>query len=258
MKIAVAGGTGTVGRHVVEAGRAGGHDVVVLSRAGGIDLRDAQSEAALGAALSGVDVIVDTTDPHSLVRRSATAFFEEVAGRLQRIGAAQGVGRVVTLSIVGVDRVPGFGYYEAKQRHEAVSLAGPLSATVLRATQFHEFPAQILRATRRGPLAFMMMMRTQPIAARTVGEQLVRVATNESPDGSILQIAGPEPASLVSLARRYLRRRGRKTLVVPFSIPGPPGRALRRGAVLPTDDVPRLGPTFDEWLESPDSFAADR
>ncbi len=38
MRIVVAGGTGTVGRHTVEAVRAAGHDAVVLSRSRGVDL----------------------------------------------------------------------------------------------------------------------------------------------------------------------------------------------------------------------------
>ncbi len=258
MKIAVAGGTGTVGRYVVEAGRQAGHEVVVLSRSQGIDLRDPASEGALGHALEGVRVIVDTTDPHSLSRRPATAFFEEVAGRLQRVGADRGVDQVVTLSIVGVDRVPGLGYYEAKQRHEAVSRSGPLPATVVRATQFHEFPSQILRTTRHGPFALMMAMRTQPIAARTVGRFLLDTAIRPSgaPDAQPLQIAGPEPASLVALARRYLKSSGHTTFVVPFPLPGAGGRALRRGAVLPDTDVPCLGPTFSEWLATPDAHPA--
>ena len=38
MRIAVAGGTGVVGRHAVEAARAAGHEVVVLSRSSGADV----------------------------------------------------------------------------------------------------------------------------------------------------------------------------------------------------------------------------
>jgi uncharacterized protein YbjT (DUF2867 family) len=257
MKIAVAGGTGTVGQYVVEAGRAAGHNMVILSRAEGFDLRDPASEAGLGLALSGADVIIDTTDPHTLARRAATAFFEEIAERLQRIGSQHDVSRVVTLSIVGVDRVAGFGYYEAKQRHEAVTLAGPLPATIVRATQFHEFPAQLLRSTRHGPLSFMMVMRTQPIAARTVGHYLFDIATRDVPDAQVVQIAGPEPTSLVTLARQYLHRRGRRSFVIPFPLPGSAGRAMRRGAVLPSEDVPRLGPIFTDWLQSPDAIAID-
>lgn len=258
MKIAVAGGTGTVGRYVVEAGAAAGHEMVVLSRREGVDLRRPDAEDALHRALEGVGAIVDTTDPHTLARRPATAFFEEVSGRLQRSGARGGISRLVTLSIVGVDRVPNWGYYQAKQRHEAVSLAGPVPSTVVRATQFHEFPAQILRATRHGPLAFMMVMRTQPIAARTVGRFLLETATAAGfSNGRVLQIAGPHPADLLTLARSYLDRRGHKSLVVPVPLPGAAGRAVRRGAVLPTDDVPRLGPTFAEWLGSADALAVD-
>jgi nucleoside-diphosphate-sugar epimerase len=39
MRIAVAGGTGTVGRHVVAHAQNAGHDVVVLSRSRGVDVR---------------------------------------------------------------------------------------------------------------------------------------------------------------------------------------------------------------------------
>ena len=38
MRIAVAGGTGTVGRHVVAIARERGHHAVSLSRAEGVDL----------------------------------------------------------------------------------------------------------------------------------------------------------------------------------------------------------------------------
>ena len=39
MRIAVAGGTGMVGKYVVEAVTGAGHDAVVLSRSRGVDLR---------------------------------------------------------------------------------------------------------------------------------------------------------------------------------------------------------------------------
>ena len=39
MRIAVAGGTGMVGKYVVEAITGAGHEAVVLSRSRGVDLR---------------------------------------------------------------------------------------------------------------------------------------------------------------------------------------------------------------------------
>lgn len=204
-------------------------------------------------------MIIDVTNPPTLARRRATAFFEDVTGRLQRVGAAEGVKHMVALSIVGVDRVPGFGYYEAKLRHEQVALAGPIPATIVRATQFHEFPAEILRATRRGPVALMLAMRSQPVAARTVGEYLLDTAATfaKRTGGAVFEIAGPEAVSLVPLARRYLRHRGRRVVVIPLPLPGAAGKALRTGAVLPSVGVRTAGPTFDQWLTSEDAGPPD-
>ena len=256
MKLAVAGGTGTVGRYVVEEGRAAGHQLTVLSRSTGFDLSDDGVEPALRRALEGVDALIDTTDPHTIARKSATVFFEGVTRRLQAVGSASGVLRLVTLSIVGIDRVPGWGYYLAKQRQEQVAREGPIPVTVVRATQFHEFPGEILRTTRFGPLALMMRMRTQPIAARTVAQHLVEAAADPSVDaGTTLQIAGPTTYELVDLARRFLARRGARALVVPLHLPGAAGRAFRGGAVLPTPGVPTVGPTFDQWLDSEDALS---
>ena len=58
MKIAVAGGTGTVGRHVVSVARDRGHQVVSLSRADGVDLVTGRGldEALRGAILPGQQV----------------------------------------------------------------------------------------------------------------------------------------------------------------------------------------------------------
>ena len=55
-KIAVAGATGRVGRHVVDVLTAGGHDVVAMSRSGGVDVVTGDG---LAEALAGVQCIVD-------------------------------------------------------------------------------------------------------------------------------------------------------------------------------------------------------
>ena len=87
MRIAVAGGTGTVGRYVVEAGRQAGHDLRTLSRRSGVDVCTGDG---LWKALQGVDVVIDTTNAGTTQRAKATMFFTEVARQLQTAAEAQG------------------------------------------------------------------------------------------------------------------------------------------------------------------------
>jgi uncharacterized protein YbjT (DUF2867 family) len=247
MRIAVAGGTGAVGKYVVEAARQAGHEVVSISRRSGVDVR---TGAGLAESLQGVEVIIDTTNAGTTKRAEATAFFTEVAGQLQAKGAAQGVSRLVVLSIVGLERVPGFGYYEAKLAQEAAFIAGPLPVSLVRATQFHEFPAQVLSRAGLGPLSLVPIMRIQPVAARAVGEALVAIAAE--PTTTTVEVAGPEVEDLVSLARAIVRTRQTRKMVVPLPVPGRAGKAMRTGGQLPSPGAHIIGPTFAQWLEGGD------
>ena len=248
MRLAVAGGTGTVGRYVVEAARGRGHEVVVLSRSAGVDLA---TGAGLAAAVDGVEAIVDASNPPTTARQAATAYFTTATGHLHEAGRRAGARHLVVLSIVGVDRVPGFGYYQAKVAHEAAALAGPLPATVLRATQFHEFPGQILHRTRKGPVAPVPRMRVRPVAARTVGEALAVLAEGPAA-GAVGELAGPAEDDLVAMARSFADRRGLRVHVVPVPVPGRAGRAMREGALLPSAAARLEGPTFAAWLTGED------
>ena len=59
--------------------------------------------------------------------------------------------------------------YTAKLRQEGIALGGPIPATVVRATQFHEFAVQILRRTRRDDGARAEHARGS-VAARSAAE----------------------------------------------------------------------------------------
>src|SRR6266540_5069117 len=109
-KIAVAGATGRVGRHVVDALEAEGHDVVAISRSRGVDLITGEG---LDEALAGVEVVVDTATGPSPDQQAATEFFTTASRNLQEVGERAGVRRVVVVSIIGADRFSG-GYNAAK------------------------------------------------------------------------------------------------------------------------------------------------
>ena len=242
MRVAVAGGTGLVGRHVVAALRGAGHDPVVLARSCGVDLT---AGTGLNQALTGVDVVVDVSNVFTASRRASVAYFTASTQHLLDAGRRAGVGHHVALSIVGVDRVDA-GYYAGKLAQEQLVLAGPLPATVLRATQFHEFAGQLL-ARSQGPLAAVPRMRVQPVAAREVGQALVGIVLT-GPAGRAPDLAGPAEHELVDLARQVLRAHRSRRLVLPVRLPGRAGHAMASGALLPAGPGQRGQQTFAEWL----------
>lgn len=244
MRVAVAGGTGAVGRHVVDALQADGHEPVVLARSHGVDIR---TGLGLDDALAGVEAVIDVSNVTTVSRRASVQFFTAASTNLLAAGRRTGVGHHVALSIVGIDRVE-YGYYEGKRRQEELVLDGPVPASVLRATQFHEFPGQLL-VRAPGPVAPVPRMRMQPVAAREVAAALVECAAGP-PVGRAPDLGGPEEHDLVDLVRRLLKARGERRRVVPLWLPGAGARAMREGGLLVDASARRGSETFDEWLAS--------
>src|SRR6266508_6817812 len=253
-KIAVAGATGRVGRHVVDVLAAEGHDVVAISRSSGVDVVTGEG---LAEALAGVATVIDVATQPSPEQEAATAFFTAAARNLQEVGERAGVERIVVVSIIGIDRFTA-GYYAAKVAHERAMLSGPIPLRILRAAQFHEFVAQLVEWGRQGQVSYLPKMRTQLVAARTVAQALADLATapEEAPAAGsagapILEIAGPREESLVDMAILFAARRGIPVRIEGVSDLADPNRDLfENGALLPGPDATLAGPTFEEWLDS--------
>jgi uncharacterized protein YbjT (DUF2867 family) len=253
-KIAVAGATGRVGRHVVEVLQAEGHDVVPISRSGGVDVITGDG---LAEALAGVECVIDAATQPSPDQDAATAFFTTSARNLQQVGEKAGVQRILLISIVGVDKFTG-GFLAAKAAHEHALLAGPIPVQILRATQFHEFVAQMVEWGTQGDAIYVPRIRTQLVAARSVAEAAARLAdasgrTPRSDDGLITEIGGPREERLVDAARLLLSRRSEPLPVEEVSNPADPDNdLLESGALLPGPAATLAGPTFEEWLGTQD------
>jgi uncharacterized protein YbjT (DUF2867 family) len=244
-KIAVAGATGRVGRHVVDVLEAGGYDVVPISRADGVDVVTGEG---LAEALAGAGCIIDAATGNSPDRVEATRFFTAASRNLQDAGVRAGVERMVVVSIIGTDRFSD-GYNAAKAEHERLALAGPIPARILRAAQFHEFVAQLVDWGRQGDTSYVWKMRTQLVAARAVAEELVRMATDPIPGSPIREIAGPREESLVEAAKLLVARRGDDVRIEGVSAPGV-GDLYESDALLPGPGAVLAGPTFAEWLDA--------
>jgi len=243
-RIAVAGGTGVVGRQVVAELVRAGAEPVVLTRSAGVDLVTGRG---LASAIREVTAVIDVSNLSTQKRQASIDFFTTTTTRLLEAGERFGVRHHVALSVVGVDRVDS-GYYAGKRAQEQLVLSGPVPATILRATQFHEFAAQILALTR-GPIAPVPVMRIQPVAAREVATALVGLAVQEAV-GLAPELAGPQEHMLPVLARRLLRARGQRRFVLPLRGPVPVSRAVAGGALLPTGPGRRGAQSFDEWLSA--------
>lgn len=243
MRVAVAGGTGLVGRYVVTALDAAGHEAVVIARSAGVDLT---AGTGLDAALKRADAVIDVSNVVTSSRRAAVAFFETATTNLLDAGFRAGVRHHVILSIVGLERVD-LGYYEAKRRQEEIALASGRPVSILRATQFHEFAEQTLERFALGPLVVVPRMRTQPVAAREVADALVAMVAGPAV-GRAPELAGPQVHELPDLVRAVLQARGRRTRVLAFRLPGRAGTAMVDGGLLPTGDGPRGTQAFDDWL----------
>lgn len=244
MKIAVAGGTGVVGSVLVNQLRAAGHEPVVLARATGVDLLSGDGLVHL---LDGVEAVVDVTSTATTRGGPATEFFTRTTGNLLAAGYAAGVRHHVLLSIVGIDVTP-FGYYVGKLAQEHVVEDGKVPSTIVRATQFHEFAAQMVERAGLGPVVAVPQMRSAPIAVGEVAALLTRIASGV-PQGRVGDVRGPHEESVPAMTRRLLRKRGSRRVVIPVPLPGRAGKAMRSGALIPAEPGTTGTQTFDQWLE---------
>lgn len=244
MRIAVAGGTGTIGRRVAEELRARGHEVRVLSRGAPEYRVDLTTGEGLGRALEGCDVVVDAANSSS--SRLAAQILVEGSRRLLAAESAAGVGHHVCVSIVGCEKVP-LGYFRLKADQERVVEQGPVPWSIVRATQFHELVASTFASAGRMRMVPVPRARLQTIASSEVAGVVADVAEGVARRQRI-EVAGPEVADVRELARAWRSITGTRALLLPVPLPGELGQALRAGAL--TADRPDVRGTtpFATWL----------
>lgn len=242
-RILVAGGTGTVGRVAVAQLIAAGARVRVLSRgrhwpgaadaAGQVErvVGDVRTGAGLAGVLDGVDTVLACLDP---------------LDRLVPAAIAAGKPHVVSISIVGVDRVP-FRYYRGKLADERLLADSGLPWTVLRTTQFHDLIATALGVLAKSPLLPVPAgFSFQPIDVAAVGARLAELARGR-PAGRVADMGGPQVLPSTELARQYLAAAGKRRPVLPVPVPGRTARAFRSGYHLAPDNATATI-TFEQYL----------
>lgn len=244
--VLVTGGTGVLGRQLVDVLLGRGHEVRVLSRSahpaiasGAVAVQgDVRTGAGLEAATAQVDVVV-----HAATSPFRRAKSTEVDGTRNALDAAlaSGATHFLYVSIVGVDRIP-FPYYRAKWSAERVIEQSTGPWTIQRITQFHDLIDRFLgfRAfPRTTKLAF------QPIDVADASRRLAELV-EAGPQRRAEDVGGPEVLSIRDLRDQRRAVTGRRAMLVPTPAIGP----LRE-----FDDGHHLAPearygtkTWRQWL----------
>ena len=235
-EVLVTGGTGVLGRRVVERLGSTGIGARVLSRSGryGTYKGDLLTGEGLDLVVHGVDAIIHCA---SSPFRKAYQIDVEGTERLLEAPARAGVSHVVYISIVGIDLASSYPYYRTKLEAERVVEGSPVPHTILRATQFYDLVPGAIRFLNRLPV--MMVPKGflgQPIDAGEVADHLVELALSE-PAGRAQDIGGPEVRTLTDTVRGYFEVMGRRRKVFEVPLPGKTARAVREGALTCPDEA---------------------
>lgn len=256
----VFGGAGFIGRHVVQrlarhgfTVRIAGRDTEkaarlrVLGDVGQIEpvAASVTDEAAVARAVAGAEVVVNLVGilferrPGDFARIQA-----EGAGRVARLAAAAGAGRLVHLSAIGADGASESQYARTKAEGEAAVLAAFPAATILRPSVV--FGAEDQFFNRFAGLATMLPVmpvvrgetKFQPVYVGDVADAVMAALARDDSRGRIYELGGPRAMSMRQVLQFVLEHTRRCRPLVPL----PEGLVrfqARLGEMLPTPPLTR-------------------
>jgi uncharacterized protein YbjT (DUF2867 family) len=182
MKIVVIGGSGLIGKKLVNDLRQHGHEVVAASPSSGVNTLTGEG---LAEALAGAQVVIDVANSPSFEDKAVLEFFETAGRKLLDAEAAAGVGHHIALSVVGTDRLLASGYFRAKMAQENLIKSSKIPYTILRSTQFFEFVSGIAQSATDGQTVRLSPALVQPIVSDDVAAALADIAVEEPVNGTI-------------------------------------------------------------------------
>src|SRR5579863_2508958 len=239
--VLVTGGSGTLGRQVVNRLLNRHHRTRILTRQI-TPIVDDRVEVITGnlipgnglsEAVAGIDAIIHCAN---ISRTSPLQDSIEGTRSLIQAARSQGSPHLVYISIVGVDR-SAYPYYAAKRATEELIERGPLSWTILRTTQFHDFVLQLIRSFDADTLPVVSVpdgVRFQSIDVGEVAGRLVALV-EEGFAGYAPEMGGPQILTFEEMVEAYLRVRGSKATVRSELLPGELLDGFRSGNNLTPD-----------------------
>jgi uncharacterized protein YbjT (DUF2867 family) len=242
-RILVTGGAGRLGREVVSRLQGTSHQVRVMSRSVRPEdlnpqLEWAQADVTTGegvtAAVEGVDVIVNSMSNGAQVQ----AVNIDGTRALLEAAKAAGVGHVIHVSIIGIDRMP-TPYYDVKVAAEEIVIASGVPYSIWRAAQFCTLLDDALKPLLTADTA--PILNNPPDAQYQLletGEAAEALASHvgEPPAGRLPDVGGPEVLTLDVIIQQWFEAQG-ITRDVTFGEADPVlSEAVRSGARIAPDN----------------------
>lgn len=235
--ITVFGGSGFLGRHIVQRLAQAGALVRIACRHPGearhlqpagavgqifpmaIDIRD---DASVAVAVQGADAVINLVGIlYETPRWSFQAVHADAAGRIARAAAAAGATRLIQVSAIGADERSPAAYARTKAAGErAVREAFP-AATILRPSIvfgpednfFNQF-ASMARIAPALPLIGGGETRFQPVYVEDVAAAVLAVLEDSATAGQTYELGGPQAYSFRTLLEYILEQTGRRRCLV--------------------------------------------
>jgi len=247
MRIVVMGGTGHIGRLVVQRLENRAEAVVVASRRTGVD---ALTGDGLDHALELADAVIDVTNAPHPEGDGARDFFTTMTSRVIEAELRAGVRHHVMLSIVGAEREIDDGYFAAKNAQERVIADSRMPYTIVRSTQFFEFARSIAQWNTARDTVHLPSTHVQPVAADDVAAALVDRALG-APAGAAIEVAGPERMPLPQFVSRVLLADRDERFVVADDNTTAHGFNIASSDLLPGENAIIGDTTLDTWIREP-------
>jgi uncharacterized protein YbjT (DUF2867 family) len=244
MKVVVIGGSDLVGSRLFSGLQLRGHDVYDASPNTGVNTITGEGLAGI---LEDAQVVVDVSDSGAFEGKAALEFFRTSGRNLMAAEIAADVRHHVVLSPVGTVCLGDSGYFRAKLEQERLIRESGIPFTIIHSTQFFEAFGRIADAATAGYSVRLASALVQPVAADDVTGMVAEVVVS-APRNGVVEIAGPERASLPDLLRRFLTflQDGRHVF-----LDGKAryyGAELQEHSLLPGDQA-RIGTTdFTAWF----------
>ena len=237
--ITIIGGSGFVGRHLVQKLASQGYRIRIgvrrpdlaghLQPLGGVGQImpvqvNVRYPASVQSACQGADVVINLT---GILAETGNQCFEAVhetgAETIARAAAGAGAEKLIHMSAIGADENSQSAYGRSKAGGETRVREAFPTATIIRPSIvfgpeddfFNKF-ADMARFSMVLPLIGGGATRFQPVYVGDVAEAIARVVNFDQHEGKILELGGPEVFTFKELLEFVLKTTERKRVLLPI------------------------------------------